>query len=418
MYIKRDIEKILLKAAESFQVITLFGSRQVGKTTTADYLFGNEFDFVTLDDYDELALAHTNPKAFFESHPWPLIIDEVQKEPGLLNEIKRIVDEQRRIWMKSGEQRRLMFVLTGSNQFELQEGIAESLAGRTAVINMSGFTQMEKRGIEGALFEVDFEILMKKQQAHPGFYKNSLEIFDDIFQGGMPDVCTGESERNAYYKSYVDTYIEKDVRKLISVSSEIQFRRFIEILALRTAQELVYSDISKDLGINVETCKRWISILQTSGIIYLLQPYMANLSKRIIKTPKMYFMDTGLCAYICKWPTSQMLKDGVMGGAFFETYVVSEVVKSFLNNGTDPAGYLYYYRDIDKKEVDILLVNNGTIYPVEIKKGIAPSKPTKNFKVLEKYNIPIERGMVIDNADAIRAINENAFTFPISLLGV
>ena len=171
MYVKRDIEKVLLKAAESFQVITLFGSRQVGKTTTVDHLFGDEFGFVSLDDYDELALAHTDPKAFFESHPWPLIIDEVQKEIGLLNEIKRIVDAQRRIWMRNGEERRLMFILTGSNQFELQEGISESLAGRTAVINMAGFSQMEKRGIEGALFEVDFDALMKKKREHPDFYR-------------------------------------------------------------------------------------------------------------------------------------------------------------------------------------------------------------------------------------------------------
>ena len=418
MYMRRDIEKVLLKAAESFQVITLFGSRQVGKTTTVDYLFGDEFSFVTLDDSDELALAHNNPKAFFESHPWPLIIDEVQKEAGLLSEIKRIVDEQRRVWMRSGEHRRLMFVLTGSNQFELQDGISESLAGRTAVINMSGFTQMEKRGIEGSLFEVDFESSIKKQLAHRDFYKNSLEVFADIFQGGMPDICTGESERSSYYKAYVDTYIERDVRKLISASSELQFRRFIEILALRTAQELVYSDISKDLGINVDTCKRWISILQTSGIIYLLQPYMSNMSKRIIKAPKLYFMDTGLCAYLCKWPSAEMLKDGVMNGAFFETYVVSEVIKSFLNNGADPAQYLFYYRDIDKKEVDILLVKEGALYPAEIKKGISPTKPTKNFSVLEKYKMPIKRGMVIDNTDAVRAINDNAFYYPVSLLGV
>ena len=418
MYMKRDIEKVLLKASESFQVITLFGSRQVGKTTTADYLFGDEFDFVTLDDSDELALAHNNPKAFFESHPWPLIIDEVQKEAGLLSEIKRIVDEQRRIWMRSGEPRRLMFVLTGSNQFELQEGISESLAGRTAVINMSGFTQMEKRGIEGSLFKADFESSIIKQQAYRDFYRSGLEIFDDIFQGGMPDICTGESERSAYYKAYVDTYIEKDVRKLISASSELQFRRFIEILALRTAQELVYSDISKDLGINVDTCKRWISILQTSGIIYLLQPYMSNMSKRIIKAPKLYYMDTGLCAYLCKWPSAEMLKDGVMNGAFFETYVVSEVIKSFLNNGVDPAQYLYYYRDIDKKEVDILLVKDGALFPVEIKKGISPTKPTKNFRVLEKYKMPVKRGMVIDNTDAVRAINDKAFCLPVSLLGV
>ena len=168
----------------------------------------------------------------------------------------------------------------------------------------------------------------------------------------------------------------------------------------------------------MDTCKRWLSILQTSGVICLLQPYMANMSKRIIKTPKLYFMDTGLCAYLCKWPTSRMLKDGVMSGAFFETYVVSEVIKSFLNSGADPAQYLYYYRDIDKKEVDILLVKNGAIYPVEIKKGISPAKPTKNFSVLGKYGMPIMRGMVIDNTDVIRAINDSAFSFPVSLLGV
>ena len=418
MYIDRDIEKVLLHAAESFQVITLYGSRQVGKTTTVDHLFGDSFNFVSLDDSDELALALSSPKSFLESHPWPLIIDEVQKAVNLLNEIKMIVDTQRRIWMKNNTQRKLMYVLTGSNQFELQDGISESLAGRTAVINMSGFTQMEKRGIPGSIFSVDFDELLNKQQNHPGLYKTSMEIFSDIFQGGMPDICTGESQRDIYYKSYIDTYIEKDVRKLISASSELQFRRFISLIALRTGQELVYSDISRDLGINVETCKRWISILQTSGIIYLMQPYMANVSKRIIRSPKLYFMDTGLCAYLCKWPTAEMLKDCAMSGAFFETYVVSEILKSFYNAGVEPQNYLYYYRDIDKKEIDIILVNEDVLFPVEIKKGVLPSKPTKNFKVLEKYNMPIMRGMVIDNTDKIRAINDKAFAFPVSYLGI
>lgn len=418
MYIKRDIEKVLLDAANSFQVITLYGSRQVGKTTTVNMLFGDKFEFVTLDDAEELELALTNPRAFFESHPWPLIIDEVQKAVGLLNEIKKIVDAQRLIWMKTDESRQLMFILTGSNQFELQEGISESLAGRTAVINMSGFTQVEKRGVQGSLFEVDFDTLLVKQKDHPGNYKTSKEVFDDIFQGGMPDIITGESKRDLYYKSYIDTYIEKDVRKLISASNEMQFRRFIALMALRTAQELTYSDLSNALGISVDTVKRWISILQTSGIIYLLEPYMANASKRIIKTPKIYFMDTGLCAYLCKWPNSQMLMDCAMSGAFFETYVVSEIIKSFYNNGIEPRQFLYYYRDIDKKEVDIILVKEGELYPVEIKKGVTPSKPTKNFNVLEKYNMPIKRGMIIDNTDKIRALNDNAFFFPVSLLGL
>ncbi|MBR5407263.1 MAG: ATP-binding protein [Lachnospiraceae bacterium] len=417
MYIKRDIEKVLLEASDSFQVITVYGSRQVGKTTTAEVLFGEEFEFVTLDDSDELYLARTNPKAFLESHPWPLVIDEVQKAVGLLGEIKLIVDAQRRSWMKNNEPRRLMYVLTGSNQFELQEGVTESLAGRTAIMNMAGLTRVEKRNKRGSLFEVDFERSIQKQRDNSGYYQNSNEIFADIFQGGMPDICTGESERALYYKSYIDTYIEKDVRKLISASSEMQFRRFISLIALRTAQELTYSEISNSLGINVDTCKRWISILKTSGIIYLLEPYMANASKRIIKAPKLYFMDTGLCAYLCKWPTSQMLKDCAMNGAFFETYVVSEIIKSFYNAGIEPGQYLYYYRDIDKKEVDILLVKEGNLYPVEIKKSTNPSKPTKNFNVLEKYNMPILRGMIIDNAEKVHSLNDKAFIFPVSLLG-
>lgn len=418
MYIKRDIEKTLINASKSFQVITLYGSRQVGKTTTVQELFGDEFHFVTLDDYEELALAHSNPKAFFESHPWPLIVDEVQKAPVLLDEVKRIVDNQRKIWMKNNEKRRLMFVLTGSNQFELQNGISESLAGRTAIIQMSGLTQMEKQSIPGSVFDVDFDALMKKQNTHQNLYKTTSEIFQDIFQGGMPDVFTGASERDIYYKSYIDTYIEKDVRKLIAASSEMQFRKFVSILALRTAQELVYSDISGNLGIDVSTCKRWISILQTSGIIYLLQPYMSNASKRIIKAPKLYFMDTGLCAYLCKWPNAEMLSACAMNGAFYETYAVSEIIKSFLNAGLDPDAYLYYYRDIDKKEVDVLLVKENCIYPVEIKKGSNPTKPTKNFSVLEKYKMPIMRGMVIESTDKIRAINEAAFAFPMSMLGI
>lgn len=417
MYIDRDIEGILLDAAKSFQVITIYGSRQVGKSTTVDHLFGDSFETVTLDDAEDLDLALSNPKAFLESHPWPLIIDEVQKAVGLLSEVKRNVDRQRRIWMKNNETRRLMYVLTGSIQFELQEGISESLAGRTAVINMSGFTQVEKRGTTGSVFDINMQDLLKKQNAHKDFYRSPQSVFEDIFQGGMPDICTGESKRDIYYKAYLDTYIEKDVRRLISASSEMQFRKFISLIALRTAQEIVYSEISGSIGINVETCKRWISILQTSGIIYLLEPYMANASKRIIKAPKLYFMDTGLCAYLCKWPNAGMIMDCAMSGAFFETYVVSEIIKSFYNHGIEPNQYLYYYRDIDKKEVDILLVKDGALYPVEIKKGIAPNKPTKNFKVLKKYKMPIRQGMIIDTTDKIRALNDNAFVFPVSLLG-
>ncbi len=234
----------------------------------------------------------------------------------------------------------------------------------------------------------------------------------------MPDICTGVSKRDVYFKSYVNTYIEKDVRKLISASSETQFRNFISIVALRTAQEVHYDEMAGAVGIDVKTCKRWLSIMETSGIIYLLQPYMANTSNRIIKSPKLYFMDTGLCAFLCKWPNAGMLEDCAMSGAFFETYVVSEIVKNFFAFNKNPRDYLYYYRDIDQKEIDLLYVDEEGIYPVEVKKGIAPKNPTKNFKVLQKYKKEIKTGLVIDSCDKIRALNEHSFCFPVHLLGL
>ena len=417
MYYKRDIEKSLNRASKSFQAITIYGSRQVGKTTTVTNVF-KDFNFVTLDDGEELDLALSNPKKFLEMHKWPLIIDEVQKASNLFSYIKIIIDEQRIEWMKNNQNRQLMYVLTGSNQFELQNGISESLAGRTAVLDMGSMTQLEALKIEGNLFKPDIKDLLEKENKFNIPYTDQSEIFERIFRGGMPDIVTGESERDMYFRSYIDTYIEKDVRKIISASSEMQFRRFLSYLALRTSQSVSYEVFARELGIDSQTIKRWLSILETSGIIILLEPYMANLSNRIIKAPKLYFMDTGLCAYLCKWPNAEMLRDCAMGGAFFETFVVSEIFKSFYNHAENPKFYLYYYRDIDQKEVDLLYIEGNSIYPIEVKKGIFPNKPTKNFNVLKKYNMEIKPGLIIDCTDKIRPINDNAYTFPIYLLGI
>ena len=225
-------------------------------------------------------------------------------------------------------------------------------------------------------------------------------------------------EKEAYLKSYVNTYIEKDVRRLISASSELTFRNFISLLALRTAQELHAGELANAVGIDTRTCKKWISVLETSGIIYLLQPYMAKVSKRIIKSPKIYFLDTGLCSYLCKWPNAEMLEKCAMSGAFFETYVVSEIVKNACAHNLDPRAYLFYYRDIDQKEVDLIYTEQDKIYPIEIKKGISPNKPTKNFSVLKKYDQDIQPGLVIDTCEKIRPINESAWTYPVHLLGL
>ena len=277
---------------------------------------------------------------------------------------------------------------------------------------------MEINDISGHLFDPDINTLIKRERESSCKYITRAKIFEDIFIGGMPDVVLGKSKREIYFKSYIDTYIEKDVKKLISEDSETVFRNFISLVALRTAQELHYDTLAGKVGVDVRTCKRWISILETAGIIYLLHPYMPNTSNRIIKAPKLYFMDTGLCAYLCKWPTAEMLENGAMGGAFFETYVVSELIKNFYAYNMDPKEYLYYYRDKDQKEVDLIYIKNGELHPIEIKKSIAPGKKaTKNFSVLEKYKIPICTGLVIDTCEEIRPINEKAFYYPIFRLG-
>lgn len=415
MYVKRTAEKMIESVSRSFPCIVVYGPRQVGKSTTIDILFGEKYRKVTLDDGDDRALAQSNPKLFLETYGWPLIIDEIQKAPGLLDEIKKIIDEQRLVWMRSGAERELMYILTGSNRFELQEGISDSLAGRCGVIDMSSFSQSEKLGYDNPFFVPTLDCLRDREKQGRK-YRTRKEIFEDIFTGGMPDICTGVSEREAYFKSYINTYIERDVMKLISASSELQFRNFISIVALRTAQELHYDEIANSVGIDVRTCKRWISILQTSGIIYLLQPYMANISNRVIKAPKLYFTDTGLCAFLCKWPNAEMLQSCAMSGAFFETYVVSELIKNFYAYNKNPSDTLFYYRDIDRKEIDLLYVDGGEIYPIEIKKGTSPTKPTKNFDALDKYRLQINPGLVIDTCDKIRAINEKAYAFPVYLL--
>ena len=361
-------------------------------------------------------LAESNPRLFLESNGWPLVIDEIQKAPQLLEEIKKSIDKQKLVWMKAGQKPELMYVLTGSNRFELQQGVSESLAGRCGIIEMSSFSYDEKQGREEQLFVPDIALLLKDEHKNLRRHRTRSEVFKDIFMGGMPDICTGNSEREIYFKSYVATYLEKDVRKLIHASSELQFRNFISIVALRTAQELHYDEIANSVGIDVRTCKKWISILETSGIIYLLQPYMANISNRIIKAPKLYFMDTGLCAYLCKWPNAEMLSDCAMSGAFFETYVIGELVKNACAFNLNPQEFLFYYRDKDQKEVDILYITLEKMYPIEIKAGISPVKATKNFSVLSKYNMEVGTGLVIDNCERIRAINENAYYVPVSLI--
>ena len=418
MYRNRTIEDAIKEAAESFPCIVIYGSRQVGKSTTVNHIFGKKARRITLDDGADRALAQDNPRLFLETYGWPLIIDEIQKAPKLLDEIKIFIDNMRLKWTENDENQQLMYILTGSNKFELQQGISDSLAGRCGVIEMASFSRIEKYDQDGKPFDPDIETLLKREKKGDIPYRTKAEVFEDIYIGGMPDVVLKKSKRDIYFRSYIDTYIEKDVKRLISEDSETVFRNFISLVALRTSNELHYDNLAGDVGIDVRTCKRWISILETAGIIFLLQPYMPNISNRIIKAPKLYFMDTGLCAYLCKWPNAEMLENGAMGGAFFETYVVSELVKNFYSYNMDPKEYLFYYRDKDKKEVDLLYIRRGEIYPIEIKKGISPGKKAaRNFHVLEKFKMPVHPGLIIDSCEKISPVDEKAYYYPVFRLG-
>lgn len=416
----RTIEKKLNEIKNEYAVITIYGARQVGKTTTASKVFGKEMAVVSLDGLENRTLANKNPKLFLEAHPWPIIIDEIQKAAPLLDAIKEVVDNEKDKCLQNNVRTPLMYVLTGSNQFELQSIVSESLAGRTAILNMASLANNELEGIEGSIFNPDLDCLKAKCDETKGknLYRARKEIFERIFKGGMPEYIAKNLSRDTFFSSYIATYIEKDVKKIINVDKEGDFLRFLDYMALRTAQQINYDDISRNIGIDVRTVKNWISILVTSGIAILLEPYAKNMSDRITKAPKFYFMDTGLCAYLCKWPNAEMLENGVMNGAFYETYVVSEIIKSYINAGVDYRRNFYYYRDKDKKEADLIIDYVDHISPIEIKKGINPVSSNFNFNFLKKYGKPISKGIVIDSREDLFPINADNWYCPIYMIGI
>lgn len=413
MYIKRHIEKSINNCIGNLPIITLYGARQVGKTTTLNHLFKAEFNHVSLDDTEARILAQSNPKIFLENYHFPVIIDEIQKAPNLLDEIKLIVDKDRLVNLDKKPD--LMYVISGSNRFSLQSKVVESLAGRTSIIEMYSLCQSEKLNYENILFKPD-EIFINKKRNEKRKYIKRSDIFEMIFEGGMPGLFNLKLDRDVFFKSYVSTYLKEDILRTIPANCEIDFIKLLSYLALRTGQEIHYDTLSKEIGIDYKTLKRWISLLIDSGIIYLLHPYMANISSRVIKAPKIYFMDTGLCCYLAKIPSAKILEQSAFAGPFFETYVVSEIVKNISSNYLDTSDYLYYYRDIDQKEIDLLYCDSNDIYPIEIKSGLLQTKENKNFNVLKKYNKNIKRGLVIECCEEILPINEYAIKFPVYLL--
>lgn len=415
MYYHRQLERKILEVTKEYACVTLYGARQTGKSTMIRNMFP-EYEYVTFDSSKERILAKDDPELFLSAHGMPLIIDEIQKVPDLMESIKIRVDEAKLKRVNEGASLPLMYILTGSNTHEIREKASETLAGRTALIEVSSLSECEKLKVEGNEFVPDIEVLKKKQSGLTP--KNRYEIFDEIFLGGMPEYWTLRLNRDTFFDSYIATYLEKDVSKAINIGRIDDFRKFMRIVALRTSQQLDYTEIGNAVGIDARTCKSWISILESSGIVMILQPYASNLAKRIVKKPKIYFMDTGLCAFLCGWTDGKMIEASPMAGAFFETYVVSEIVKSIRNAGKRVENTLFYYRDRDQKEVDLIFDIDQKLYPIEIKKGIGRDKANKNFDVLKQYKMPVATGLVIDTSDRIFPLNKDTYYCPVGMIGL
>lgn len=402
-YIPRNLEAIVLQVTKEYPVVLVTGPRQVGKTTMLQKLMeGSGRGYVSLDDLNERGLARNDPELFLQLHKPPVLIDEVQYAPELFTYIKIYVDSRH----EPGA-----FWLTGSQAFQLMHGIQESLAGRAAVLSMTSLSQAEMYGRAAAPFKIDLESLAAREEARVP--ADAGEIFERIYKGSMPAVASGQNTNNQiFYGSYLSTYIERDVRGLSDAIDSLKFLRFMTAAAARCSQMVNVADIAQDADINQKQAKDWLQILETLGLIFYLHPYSNNLLKRLVKTPKMYFYDTGLVCYLTRWSNAQVLESGAMNGAILENYVVSEIAKTYINSGRQP--YMHYYRDKDAKEIDIVLEHDGILNPVEIKKTSNPgSELTKVFALLDRASVPRGKGAVICMKPKVGAIDRDNYVVPV-----
>ena len=407
MYRRRTLESFLTKASRQFPVLLVTGARQVGKTTFLRHLSRKERTYVSLDDPMVLSLARKDPALFFQRFPTPLLIDEIQYAPELLPYIKLEVDRNR----KPGS-----FWLTGSQPFHLMKGVSESLAGRVGVVQLLGLSRKEwaGRSRESRPFLPTLPELRTRTRTDEKLPMN--ELYRLIWRGAFPAIALNERlDRDLFYSSYVQTYLQRDIRDLSRVGDEMSFLRFLRAAAARTGQLLNLSELARDADIAVGTSKSWLSILQASGVAYLLEPYHTNVTKRLVKTPKLYFLDTGLCAYLTEWSSPETLAAGAMAGAILETWVMVELLKGYWHNGRQAP--FYYYRDKDRTEIDLLIFQNGTAYPLEIKKTASPGRDdARHFRILEKRKIPVGPGGVICLAKQSLPLTPTVQSIPVAAL--
>ena len=405
-YITRNLENVVNQVTKEYPVVLVTGPRQVGKTTMLRKLMeGTNRGYVTLDDLNERAIAKTDPELFLQLHKPPVLIDEVQYATELFTYIKIHVDKNH----DPGA-----FWLTGSQVFKLMRGVQESLAGRVAVLSLTSLSQAEICGGAMEPFVIDLEALSARKESREE--ADTREIFERIYRGSMPAIISGvNSNSQIFYSSYLSTYIERDIRELSDAIDSLKFLRFITAVAARCGQMLNVAEIARDADINQVQAKSWLGMLETLGIIFYIHPYSNNLLKRLVKTPKLYFYDTGLVCYLTKWSSAETLENGAMNGAILENYVVAEIMKTYLNSGKEP--YLYYYRDKDAKEIDLVLEHDGVLNPIEIKKTANPgTELTKVFGLLDKSSTPRSKGAVICMKPGLGAIDRDNYIVPIWMI--
>lgn len=400
MYYQRTLSSVIEKATKSFKVVLITGPRQVGKSTLFEKLMEPGRTKVSLDDFDVLTLAKQDPNLFFQTYKPPLLIDEVQKAPELLVQIKKIVD---------ATDEKGLFWLTGSQKFTLMKNVSESLTGRVAVLDLQGLSQSEKlNNPDRGIFVPDMPLQTKRP------IWSAKETFKVIHTGSYPQLFDGITDWELYYKSYVDTYLMRDVKDIVQLGNELTFLRFLKVLAPLTAQQLNYANLARNIDVAPNTVKNWVNILQALGIIYLLQPYFENnIGKRLVKSPKVYFMDTGLCAYLCAIKTSDALMESYLSGEFVETYAVSEIIKSYIHNGKTPN--IYYCRTLNQEEIDVVIEQNDKVYPIEIKQTATPNiSMAKNFKLVDEQKKGI--GCILCLSEKFIPINKDLYVIPISYI--
>ena len=404
LYIRRDLEKVFLRTSEQFKVVLVTGPRQVGKTTLLKKLMeSTDRKYVSLDDIAMRNLAKNDPETFIKTFPPPLFIDEVQYAPELFSYIKIQVDGRQ----KAGD-----YWLSGSQVFRLMRGVSESLAGRVGLLDLFPLSQNEIYNHKTCLpLDTSFEKIMERVEGIPD--ATPVEIYTRIYNGGMPQLISGEiSDRDTFYHSYIRTYIERDVRDLSGNIDVLKFHRFMTGAAARCSQLVNHKAIADDAEIDQVTAKNWLNILETLGLIFYLHPYSNNTLKRTLKSPKMYFYDCGLVAYLARWSSVETLMNGAQSGAILENYVISEIMKGYHNCGLEP--YLNYYRDKDGKEIDVLREANGTLYPLEIKKTSSPSVHLTNvFRVLDKSSKILGPGGVICLNNNFLPLDRNNSIIPV-----